>query len=43
MARGERKEETTIKGLIGREGKGHGREEMWIPLRLQKGVGEEVL
>ena len=43
MARGEGKEETTIKGLIGREGRGYGREEMWIPLRLQEGVGEEVL
>jgi hypothetical protein len=43
MTRGEGKEETTIKGLIGGEGSGYGREEMWIPLRLQEGVVEEVL
>jgi len=29
--------------MIGGEGRGYGREERWIPLRLREGVGEEVL
>ena len=39
MARGEGEEETPIKGMIGGEGRVYGREERWIPLRLQEGVG----
>ena len=39
VASGEGREETPIKGMIGGEGRGYGREESWIPLRLREGVG----
>ena len=36
--KGRGKEVTPNKGMIGGEGRGYGREERWIPLRLQEGV-----